>query len=168
MGTVNLICTVASLILALVLFIAKKNNEEDEEERLNKINNDEEVEDIFHRNNWSKWAASLLTILAAILFILTEDVRLPMVLTDKWTILHVVGLIATLLVFARGLHKEYDYTITYFLNGEAYKVETLKYDDEITVETPVQEGFRFSGWDVELPEKMPKENLEVHGTMMAA
>ena len=55
------------------------------------------------------------------------------------------------------------YTITYILNGEVYKKQTVKYGEKIippAVNT--EEGEEFSGWE-SLPETMPAENLFIHG-----
>ena len=57
-----------------------------------------------------------------------------------------------------------DFNLTYFVDGEVYKTETHKYDDEITPsEFPVKKGMTFSGWDA-VPEKMPGKDVEANGT----
>jgi uncharacterized membrane protein len=48
------------------------------------------------------------TVVAIILFLLTEDLSLPLVLTDKWTLWHIVITIVTILlaVFSKKKYKE--------------------------------------------------------------
>ena len=61
-----------------------------------------------------------------------------------------------------------DYTITYNVDGEEYKVETYKYGADITIlEAPKKEGHTFSGWDSTLDATMPAENLVINGTFSA-
>ena len=91
-----------------------------------------------------------------------------MILVDKYTILHVIELVATIVVFVLGLHKENEYTITYILNDKIYRLVSLKKNAEVeAIELPIQEGQRFTGWDMEIPENMPKEDLVVHGALLA-
>ncbi|HRU49345.1 MAG TPA: InlB B-repeat-containing protein, partial [Bacilli bacterium] len=46
-------------------------------------------------------------------------------------------------------------------NGEENYVQVLKYGETIDVETPEKEGFTFAGWEPELPETMPANDLTV-------
>ncbi|MDR1087732.1 MAG: InlB B-repeat-containing protein, partial [Coriobacteriales bacterium] len=99
----NLILTVIGAILSiffLALYLNKrrrKESEEDVEERrrrsieaqMHSDQYEEEPETDKKRLVW-RVIAILLAIVALFLFILTEDVRLPMVLIDHWTIAHVV------------------------------------------------------------------------------
>ena len=58
------------------------------------------------------------------------------------------------------------YTLTYLLDGETYKTETLEYGATITaVADPVEEGYTFSGWS-EIPATMPAKDVVVTGTMI--
>jgi len=58
-----------------------------------------------------------------------------------------------------------DYTITYNVDGEEYKVETHKYGADIAIlAEPEKEGYTFSGWDATLDATMPAENLVINGT----
>lgn len=57
-----------------------------------------------------------------------------------------------------------DFNITYYVDGEEYKVVKYKYDEEISPESfPVKKGMTFSGWS-EIPETMPAKDIEVTGT----
>jgi len=55
----------------------------------------------------------IMAIIAVIVYILTEDMRLPMILIDRWTLIHAVILtieiIAVILAFRRGEYNEYNY-----------------------------------------------------------
>lgn len=56
------------------------------------------------------------------------------------------------------------YTITYKVDGKAYKTYELKYGSTIIPESdPVKEGYEFSGWS-EIPEEMPAEDIVITGT----
>ena len=57
-----------------------------------------------------------------------------------------------------------DFNLTYYVDGEVYKTETHKYDDEIIPEIIKKKGMTFSGWDIEIPEKMPGKDVDVKGT----
>ena len=57
-----------------------------------------------------------------------------------------------------------NYTITYIVDGEEYKVETSVYGTEITpAEAPTKEGHTFSGWS-EIPSTMPAYDVTVIGS----
>jgi hypothetical protein len=57
-----------------------------------------------------------------------------------------------------------NYTITYIVDGEEYKVETFVYGTEITpAEAPTKEGHTFSGWS-EIPSTMPAYDVTVIGS----
>ena len=59
------------------------------------------------------------------------------------------------------------YTLTYIVDGEEYKTETLEYNSAITPEEePTKEGCTFSGWN-DLPETMPAHDVTVTGTFGA-
>lgn len=57
-----------------------------------------------------------------------------------------------------------DFNLTYYVDGEEYKKEQHKYDDEITPEpAPTKKGHTFSGWS-KIPERMPGKDIDVTGT----
>lgn len=58
-----------------------------------------------------------------------------------------------------------EYSIKYLVDGAEYKTVTAKYGTEIKREAePTKTGYKFSGWDTELPETMPAHDIEVKGT----
>lgn len=61
------------------------------------------------------------------------------------------------------------YTITYNVDGEKYDEKTYEYNADVTkLATPEKQGYVFSGWDKDEPEKMPAENLVLNGSFSAA
>lgn len=101
---VNLILTVIGALFALVMLVSywrKRKVEEDEdeaEERRARVaaaemrgeeDYEEEPEDTKKRLAW-RIVPAVLAVLAVILFILTENIFLPLVLVDWWTLAHVI------------------------------------------------------------------------------
>ena len=59
------------------------------------------------------------------------------------------------------------YKLTYTLDGEEYKTAEVDYGTALTPEeSPVKEGYTFSGWS-EIPETMPANDVTVTGTFTA-
>ncbi|HPX20298.1 MAG TPA: InlB B-repeat-containing protein, partial [Bacilli bacterium] len=62
----------------------------------------------------------------------------------------------------KAYYSRNSYTLTIvYDNGEENYVQVLKYGETIDVETPEKEGFTFAGWEPELPETMPANDLTV-------
>ena len=110
---INLIAAMLSVVLAVVALLAKhaKDEDKDDEDKddqvvANENEDDDENESTRHRR-W-KVIATIDAILAVVVFILTENISLPMVLVDKWTLLMVLfGLISIVSTyFARKWHEE--------------------------------------------------------------
>ena len=56
------------------------------------------------------------------------------------------------------------YTITYKVDGEIYKTESVSYGNSITLsDAPTKEGYTFSGWQSDYT-TMPAQNIEITGT----
>ena len=56
------------------------------------------------------------------------------------------------------------YTITYVVDGEIIRTDTLDYNAAVSVPVePVKEGYTFSGWG-EVPETMPAHDVTLNGT----
>ncbi len=56
------------------------------------------------------------------------------------------------------------YILTYKVDGEVYKKDTLAYSTAITpLAAPSREGYTFSGWS-QIPENMPASDVEITGT----
>ena len=98
---INLIATVVGVILAIVLLASKHQKTEEDEE------NAEEETEYTRRRKW-KVISTITAIVSVIVFVLTENMRLPMVLVDKWTLLMVVFFIinAACLYMGRRFHEE--------------------------------------------------------------
>ena len=57
-----------------------------------------------------------------------------------------------------------EHTLTYMVDGEVYKTDSIEEDEEIIVESePAREGYSFSGWS-EIPKTMPAYDITVTGT----
>ena len=95
----NLILPILTVLGSLLLLIGKKKKER-EDENGNVILNAEgeaEMDDIKKKGGW-RLASIIPAVAAVIAFILTENMRLPMVLVDKWTLLMVIIALVQLLV----------------------------------------------------------------------
>ena len=96
----NLILCAAGAVLAVITIIrASKKKEQQRSDANGKHNRDTEKA---HKKNSAIWGAMtlILGIVGIIVFILTEDTRKPMVLTDAWTIINAAIFIAEF-VFSR-------------------------------------------------------------------
>lgn len=63
-----------------------------------------------------------------------------------------------------GSYSVNSYTLTYTVDGEVVRTESVTYGTTITVpDEPTKEGHTFSGWG-EVPETMPAEDVTVSGT----
>lgn len=90
---INLIATICSVIIALILLFIKKKKENEEEEYTDKEKNDILLMRII------KILSIIFAIISIILFILTEDMTLPMELTDKWTFIMLILFIIEIINF---------------------------------------------------------------------
>ncbi|MDL2237946.1 InlB B-repeat-containing protein [Christensenellaceae bacterium OttesenSCG-928-K19] len=87
----NLILTILTGVIMLVTFIwyfvgKKKKDEEDDPYQRQRANSEQEDEQTLKRRGIIRLLTIIPTIVAIIVFILTEDMRLPMVMTDQYTI----------------------------------------------------------------------------------
>ena len=95
---INLLCTIGSILVALLMIITAYRKEEDEEE-----------EDEERRSFRSRKLLGILPALASlIIFLLTENMANPMVLTDRWTLLMVLILVVSLLAAFLTRNKDND------------------------------------------------------------
>ncbi len=57
------------------------------------------------------------------------------------------------------------YTLTYLLNGEVYKTESIVYGTPLVTEPSLEvEGYTFSGWS-DIPETMPARDVTIRGSL---
>lgn len=92
---INLIASLIGMLVTIILLFAKHEKEEENEEN-------EELVDEFKRKRIYKVVGVIITILSIIVFVLTENMRLPMILVDKYTLLMVVLAILNLVCFYFG------------------------------------------------------------------
>ena len=92
---INLILTIVTTLLSILLLIGyigkKKKALEDEDGNMVLDENGKEVME-YEKNKKGLWRliSIIPALIAIIVFIFTEDMTLPMIFVDKWTILHVV------------------------------------------------------------------------------
>jgi len=89
---INLITTILSVIIAFGMLLTglfKKSYEKD---------NDEEEDEDEGKHKASKIFGILPAALSILLFLMTEDIRLPMVLVDKWTLPMIIILIISVIL----------------------------------------------------------------------
>ena len=101
---VNLISTVVTVLFGLFLLISKKKKEEDkkDDEKQMNVNVDEDEEEIRKRGLFTRILSVVVAIASVIVFFLTEDLTLKMVMTDKWTLLMVVFALVQVVIFFVG------------------------------------------------------------------
>ena len=91
------------------------------------------------------------------LFVPAESVELYAA-TDPWSLFATIEAIA--------VEEPTLYVLTYQLDGEVYRTDTLAAGDSIVApEVEAPEGYTFSGWEG-LPETMPAEDVTVTGTFI--
>ena len=108
----DLVGAVLCALAALFLIFAKHSKEDDDEEDQNQTvaMNEEEDPEQLKRKRIYKWISGLTAVISVIVFVLTENMRLPMVLVDKWTLLMVVFFLinAVTLYLGRRWHEDED------------------------------------------------------------
>ena len=109
---INLLLTILTVIIMLLLVITYFTYKREEKEE-NKDIEREEGEDKVKRKGFFRLAAVAVAIVSVVVFILTEDMRLPMVLVDRWTLL--MAIIALIQVVVALISKK--------KHGEAEEVE---------------------------------------------
>ena len=113
----NLIAAIISVITALAMVLSffrkKEENEEEEnadfnEAQIEMIENEEEEEKENDKRKKSKFLGLIPALLSVIIFIFTEDMRNPMDLKDRYTLLMVIIALATILLafFSRNKKEE--------------------------------------------------------------
>ena len=88
----NLLAAIATVIATLAMYVTyfkKQENDEEDENEEREENNERKTSKLF---------SIIPSAVSVILFILTEDMRNPMVLFDKWTLLMMVIMIGNLAV----------------------------------------------------------------------
>ena len=113
----NLIMAIATVIISLAMLIlyAGKRKEEDEEDGTGAANaaaasgEDPKMTEI-KRKGLLRLAGIIPAVVSVITFILTEDMSLPMAMTDKWTLLMAIILIVDIVIaiLARKTKKDAD------------------------------------------------------------
>lgn len=106
----NLILTILTGLIAIALmvtyFTKRKDHENEDQERISDDNNEEESKP--KKKLVLRILSVFMTALAIILFILTEDMTLPMIFTDNYTIYHIVMFVITVILATFSIKKYED------------------------------------------------------------
>lgn len=96
---INLITTILTIILSLILLIMYF---------INKRKEDNEIQ--IKNKPIKRMISVIVAILTAIIFLITEDMSLPMVLIDQWTLLMIVLLVIQIIITILCKHKKIEKT----------------------------------------------------------
>lgn len=94
---INLLTVILNFIIGIFLLVMAI---------INKMKKDKDIK--INNKIILRIATIIIAIISAIVFILTENIHLPMILIDRWTILMVIILIINLLIAVFAWHKEKD------------------------------------------------------------
>lgn len=96
---INLIATILTIILSLILLIMYFINKRKEDDKI-QIKN----------KPFKRMISVVVAILTAIIFLITEDMSLPMVLIDQWTLLMIILLVIQIIITILCKHKKIEKT----------------------------------------------------------
>ena len=82
------------MLFGIIILLGKLKKQEEAE-------NEEEANEL-KRRKWTKVIGVIVAIVSVVVFFITEDMSMPMVMTDKWTLLMVVMAVINLVVLAIG------------------------------------------------------------------
>jgi transaldolase len=106
---VNLILSIVGALLAFVVLVAFFVGRKEEKEKDEYAKEGTYTQSTRRRKRIGVRIVSIIAAIAAIIvFVLTEDMRLPMQMVDMWTILHAVILIVQLVLTAFATRKKSD------------------------------------------------------------
>ena len=72
----------------------------------------------------------------------------------------IIGGILAVIGVSSIINKNTTYTVTYKVDGEVYKTYKVKAGEKVpTPDDPAKEGYVFAGWEPDVPDTMPKEDL---------
>ena len=94
---INLIAAIGSVLFGLLLLLSKNKKDNDNEDE--DATDEEETQ---KRNKVWKVVSLVDAIIAVVVFVLTENMKQPMVLVDKWTILMILFTLISIVSFAFG------------------------------------------------------------------
>ena len=94
---INLIAAIGSVLFGLLLLLSKNKKDNDNEDE--DATDEEETQ---KRNKVWKVVSLVDAIIAVVVFVLTENMKQPMVLVDKWTMLMILFTLISIVSFAFG------------------------------------------------------------------
>ena len=138
-------------MIPLTFFRKKKEDEEEEdEEKANDRNNNEEKEEDPNKRRPSKFLGLIPAIASIILFVLTENMKNPMRLVDKWTIwMIVIALINVVLAYLTRNQKMG--RLVFDANGGNGTMTSIvgEMGKDVTIANNAftNDGYTFAGWN---------------------
>jgi hypothetical protein len=87
---INLIAMLVGILLTIILLTSKHNSDDEEDDEDYVINSDQEEPKLYERKRIYKVLGSIVAVISVIIFIVTENITLPMVLVDKYTLLMLI------------------------------------------------------------------------------
>ena len=94
---INLIAAIGSVLFGLLLLLSKNKKDNDNEDE-----DETDEEGTQKRNKVWKVVSLVDAIIAVVVFVLTENMKQPMVLVDKWTMLMILFTLISIVSFAFG------------------------------------------------------------------
>ena len=111
---VNLLLSILGVLMAVIFLfkVKKKKRDEENEEKVKAASaNEEDEEDEEEKPKrlfGYKLLNAVLAVVAVIVFLLTQDITLPMILVDFWTIIHFIIVVLQIVVMIFGKNKKDD------------------------------------------------------------
>ena len=106
----NLIMSLIGIILGIIAGVRAIliNHREQEESETEEVLEDEEYERREHTKRSLRWLALtfIMAIAGVLIFILTQDMRLPMVIVDRWSILNAIILAAEIVAVVHSFKRK--------------------------------------------------------------
>ncbi|MBQ1438839.1 MAG: InlB B-repeat-containing protein, partial [Solobacterium sp.] len=152
---INLLSAIATTLIGLGMVITffrkkKEDEEEEDEEKAKDRNNNEEKEEDPNKRRPSKFLGLIPAIASIILFVLTENMKNPMRLVDKWTIwMIVIALINVVLAYLTRNQKMG--RLVFDANGGNGTMSSIvgEMGKDVTIANNAftNDGYTFAGWN---------------------
>ncbi len=152
---INLLSAIATTLIGLGMVITffrkkKEDEEEEDEEKAKERNNNEEEEEDPNKRRPSKFLGLIPAIASIILFVLTENMKNPMRLTDKWTIwMVVIALVNVVLAYLTRNQKMG--RLVFDANGGNGTMTSIvgEMGKDVTIANNAftNDGYTFAGWN---------------------
>jgi len=142
-----ILCTIGAIFAAATVIRATLQKKREPNEADDTYNPDEDEGQIKRCNFTWLVTTAILGILSVLLFLLTQDMTNPMVLSDNWTLVHAailaVEVIAIMLAFQRVME-----TVSFKIDSDSTAfIREIHYGNALEKpKTPLSTGYLFAGW----------------------